>query len=82
MARRQARDLALRQVGHFVVPEPPGVVVDGPDLFAPAAAQNVGLALHELGANAVQHGALSQREGKVSLRWQLEERVPTSRGSI
>ena len=72
------RDLALRHVGHFVVPEPPGVVVDGPDLLiAPAAAQNVGLALHELGANAVQHGALSWREGKVSLTWQLEERVPT-----
>jgi two-component sensor histidine kinase len=74
------RELALRQVSHFVEPEAPRVDLSGPDiLMAPAAAQHIGSALHELGANAVQYGALSQAAGKVCLSWNLENPVPGER---
>jgi two-component sensor histidine kinase len=49
------------------------VELDGPEVvLAPPAAQNLGLALHELGANAVQHGSLSASSGKVAFRWQID----------
>jgi two-component sensor histidine kinase len=70
------RELASRHIGHFVEPAPPRVHIAGPDLaISPNAAQNVGLALHELAANAVQHGALSRSTGSVSVQWHIEERV-------
>jgi two-component sensor histidine kinase len=37
----------------------------------PAAAQNIGLALHELGTNALKHGALSRPDGHAHLSWQV-----------
>lgn len=43
---------------------------DGPELFlTPRAANALALALHELSANAVRHGALSVESGRVDLRW-------------
>ncbi len=43
---------------------------DGPDIFlTPRAANALSLAFHELTANAVKFGALSQEGGQVSLRW-------------
>lgn len=72
--------LAARQVAHFVEPDCPRVALQGPDLLIkPAAAQHLGLALHELGANAVQHGALSVPTGKVSLCWHVDEKPPGQR---
>jgi len=41
-------------------------------MLKPEAAQNIGLALHELATNALAHGALS-RDGCVQLSWQVEE---------
>jgi PAS domain S-box-containing protein len=38
-------------------------------LLAPEAAQNLGLALHELATNAVKHGALSTPAGGVAINW-------------
>ena len=38
----------------------------------PKAAEQIGLALHELGTNAVKHGALSVPTGVVTIRWDLE----------
>ncbi len=43
---------------------------DGPDIFlTPRAANALSLAFHELTANAVKFGALSQDGGQVCLRW-------------
>jgi two-component sensor histidine kinase len=54
------------------------VTLDGPAVaLKPEAAQNLGLALHELAANAARFGALSVPEGKVSIAWQ---RVPSEDG--
>ena len=45
-----------------------------PIMLTPLAAQNIGLALHELAANAMKYGALSSREGRIVIRWELDDR--------
>jgi PAS domain S-box-containing protein len=48
------------------------VTVGGPAvLLAPAMAQTIALALHELVTNAVKYGALSSHNGRVKLVWDL-----------
>jgi two-component sensor histidine kinase len=48
-------------------------------LLTPQAAQTLGLALHELGTNAVKHGALRTDQGRVHLSWRLDDDGPVSR---
>ncbi|RYY25595.1 MAG: PAS domain S-box protein [Sphingomonadales bacterium] len=44
--------------------------LEGPDLvIMPKTAISLALAIHELATNAVKHGALSQPEGRVAIRW-------------
>jgi len=46
------------------------VLIEGPALaLKPEAAQNLGLALHELAVNAAKFGALSVPSGRVSIIW-------------
>lgn len=46
------------------------ILLDGPDLFLrPEAAQNIGIALHELSTNAAKFGALSVPDGRVTVAW-------------
>jgi PAS domain S-box-containing protein len=46
------------------------VALDGPDIaIKPEAAQNLGLALHELVVNAKTFGALSVPDGRLSVSW-------------
>lgn len=46
------------------------VHVAGPDAnLAPAVAQGLAIALHELATNAVKHGGLSRPEGRIELAW-------------
>lgn len=49
------------------------IVAEGPDLrLNPKAAEQIGLALHELGTNAPKHGALSVATGVVRIQWEIE----------
>ena len=49
--------------------------VAGPRIMlTPLAAQNIGLALHELAANAMKYGALSSPEGRIVIRWEVDDR--------
>jgi PAS domain S-box-containing protein len=68
-----AIDLVRSQLGHYGVSGSGHVEMQGPNLlFTPAAAQYLGMALHELATNTVKHGALSVASGKVRIEWRLE----------
>ena len=41
-------------------------------MLTPQAAQTIGLALHELGTNAIKHGAWSVPSGNVSIAWTFD----------
>ena len=46
------------------------VSMNGPDVvFKPEAAQNLGLALHELSVNAARFGALTVPDGRIAISW-------------
>jgi PAS domain S-box-containing protein len=50
-----------------------GVEIDGPNVMVPApSVQPLGLAIHELAANAAVHGSLSRRGGSLHIEWRLE----------
>jgi PAS domain S-box-containing protein len=49
------------------------VTIEGPAVLLSAqAAQNFGLAVHELAANAAKYGALSNQAGRVSIKWSVD----------
>lgn len=48
------------------------ILFSGPDVrLRPEAAQNLGMAFHELATNAHVHGALSTAEGRVAINWRI-----------
>ena len=62
--------LARAQLAHFADLIGSRIAVQGPRLrLKAAAAQAVGLALHELATNAGKYGALSTDMGRVDVRW-------------
>lgn len=68
--------LVRSQLALFVVDLDRRVVLTGPSLrLMPAAAQAVGMALHELATNAVKHGALAAGDGRIRVDWSVEERA-------
>src|SRR4029079_17464479 len=65
-------ELVIRQLQAFVEPGE-RLRVEGPTVFlSPAAAQNIGFALHELTTNAAKYDALSSAKGVVNISWELE----------
>lgn len=47
--------------------------INGPSIaLRPKAAESVSLALHELATNAVKHGALMSKQGRIDISWRLQ----------
>ncbi len=66
-------DLVRAQLAHFADLVGSRIVVDGPKLrLNAAAAQAIGLALHELATNAGKYGALSVDAGRVHMAWRFD----------
>jgi two-component sensor histidine kinase/PAS domain-containing protein len=64
-------DLVARAVQPFATGQ---IDIDGPSLdVSPSQALALSLALHELATNAAKYGALSGPEGRVDLRWQVQD---------
>ena len=50
------------------------VTITGPQLLlGPEAAQNIGMALHELATNAAKYGALSNNAGRIAVAWTVSD---------
>jgi PAS domain S-box-containing protein len=66
----EIEDLVRAQLAHFADLIGSRIALHGPELrLNPASAQAVGLALHELAANAGKYGALSTDRGRVDVSW-------------
>jgi PAS domain S-box-containing protein len=66
-------ELVRFQLAHFGELIGTRIALDGPPLkISAAAAQIVGMALHELAANAGKYGALSTTRGRILLEWRCE----------
>jgi PAS domain S-box-containing protein len=66
------RAVALREVSPYapVRRDDTALTIDGPPvMLAPAMVQPFSMVLHELATNAVQHGALSAADGRVTVQW-------------
>ncbi|MBO0754238.1 MAG: PAS domain S-box protein [Bradyrhizobiaceae bacterium] len=71
--RIDVKDLVQVQLGHFADLMGTRINLDGPKLHLnAAAAQAIGLALHELSTNAGKYGALSTETGRVDVSWQID----------
>lgn len=54
------------------------ILLEGEDLMLrPEAAQNIGVALHELSTNAAKYGALSNELGTVTIVWSIVAAAPS-----
>ncbi len=66
-------DLVRSQLAHHADAGASQIELEGGKLqLPPDAAQNIGMALHELATNAAKYGALSVPEGRVRVSWQTE----------
>ena len=65
--------LVQSQLAHFKELIGTRIALKGPSLLiSAAAAQTIGMALHELCTNAGKYGALSSGEGRLEVAWSLE----------
>ncbi len=68
-------ELARRQLAHFTDLAGTRIVMHGPRVrINAAAAQALGMALHELATNASKYGALVKDTGQVTITWSEDER--------
>jgi len=68
------RDVVENQIAPFRMTVGDRIRIEGPSLqVSTEAAQQVGLALHELATNAQKYGSLSEADGGVSITWRWEK---------
>ena len=76
----ELEELVGSQLAHFRDLVRQRIRFGGPDLrLRPAAAQALGMALHELATNAAKYGSLSSDAGRVSVRWGLADKEGAAR---
>jgi two-component sensor histidine kinase/CheY-like chemotaxis protein len=79
----EASDLFNGQLAHFGDLVGKRITVDGMPLrLSAAAAQSIGMVVHELSTNAVKYGALSGDAGGVTVAWEIEKGQPGERLTI
>ena len=67
-----ASELIRGQVAHFGDLVGKRIRLEGPPIrFSSAAAQSIGMAIHELSTNTVKYGALSGEEGRIEIVWEI-----------
>ncbi len=68
----ELNELVHSQLAHFADSIGTRIAIEGPALFiSAAAAQAIGMALHELAANAAKYGALASAGGKIAIDWKI-----------
>ncbi len=76
-------ELVRSQLAHFEDLIGTRIELSGPALrISAAAAQNIGMAMHELAANAGKYGALSNGSGCVNIEWSLSSQEAGSTFTI
>ena len=76
----EAEALVRSQIAHFKDLIDERIQLDGPPVrLKPAAAQGLGMALHELATNAGKYGALSDGHGCVAVTWNVVDEEARSR---
>jgi two-component sensor histidine kinase len=67
------RELIMEELSAQGAVEGENIVQNGPDLLiAPRQAQVLSMAFHELATNAVKHGALSVKAGRIEISWEIQ----------
>ena len=67
-------DLIRGQLAHFGDIVGTRISLDGPVLrLSSAAAQSIGMVMHELSTNAAKHGALLEDDGWIGIDWRVED---------
>src|SRR5260370_20865733 len=76
MAGVDVEDLVRAELAHFADLVGSRIALDGPKLrLKAAAAQAIGLTLHELATNAGKYGALSVNAGRVDVGWRVDSEM-------
>jgi two-component sensor histidine kinase len=66
-------ELVKGQLAPFATGDPDALSIAGAELtLTPEAAEQMSLALHELGTNATKYGAWSVPDGSVAIEWKIE----------
>jgi two-component sensor histidine kinase/CheY-like chemotaxis protein len=68
-----AFELISGQLAHFGDLVGKRILFDGPPIrMSSAAAQSIGMVVHELSTNTVKYGALSGAEGRIEITWEID----------
>lgn len=68
-----ASELIGGQLAHFGDLVGKRILFDGPPVrVSSAAAQAIGMVVHELSTNTVKYGALSREEGRIEIAWKID----------
>src|SRR5262249_10949763 len=70
----QLREICRESLEPYIMEDRSRVTFTGPPVpLKPKTALGLGMVFHELATNAIKHDALSNREGKVVVKWDLAE---------